>query len=93
MTLLPYLNVATVLPEADVLAMRGEALSIPRRGFERRVDPAELAQVEKLLGYTRDFPMRADTQVSYFVAEWHGKPCAFFTWATIEHVFAEGDHE
>lgn len=80
-------------PEADVYAEGGlvemidKGLNIEREEFVGAVGPYKLAEVERSIGYDDDFRMENDWHVGYFVSELHGKPCWYFKWSAIEHVF------
>ena len=66
---------------------------ICRRTFLRSVDRDDLAQVEVDLGYARstarngELTMARDWHVSYHRSRWHGRPCVYFVWSAIEHIF------
>jgi hypothetical protein len=64
---------------------------ISRREFLRLVDRDSLAEIASNLGYStraRDgLTMAADWHIGYFRGTWNGRPCAFFQWSAIEHIF------
>lgn len=67
--------------------MKQAATMIVRRTFLRHVDRSSLNDIEKELGYGRDFPMSKDWHVSYHKSTYRGKPCIYFVWSAIEYVF------
>lgn len=69
------------------------AVDITRRNFREHVDPQNLREIERQLGYapyrSRGLTMAGDYHVSYHRSTFCGKPCFFFRWSAIEHVFVE----
>lgn len=64
---------------------------ISRRAFRESVDRAELREIEIGLGYeahpSRGLTMAGDWHVSYHRSVWGDKPCVYFRWSAIEHIF------
>jgi len=71
--------------------MTDSARKITRRTFLSHVDRDELAGVESGLGYelhpANGLTMAGDYHVGYFKSRYRGKPCVYFDWSRIEHVF------
>lgn len=67
------------------------ARDISRATFLKHVDRENLREVEAELGYSRHprqgLTMAGDYHVSYHRSTFCGRPCWFFTWSAIEHVF------
>jgi hypothetical protein len=81
---------------AVIGAMVDEATEISRRTFLRYVEPDNLRALERALNYEahprRGLTMAGDWAVSYFRSTFRGRPCVYFVWSAIEHVFtAAGD--
>lgn len=70
-------------------AMIGGAEDITRQQFMAEVDLDELDQIERDLGYGPYLRMENDYHVSYHRSAWKGKPCFYFRWSAIEHIFTE----
>jgi hypothetical protein len=72
-----------------------QSTGLSRGRFLQYVDRASLAQVETALGYAHprrrngELTMARDWHVSYHRSRWHGKPCVYFVWSAIEHIFTE----
>ena len=61
---------------------------ISRRTFIRRVDEAERKNVEEMLGYSRDFPIKKDWHVAYFKSRTlRGVPVYVLCHSGIEYIF------
>jgi hypothetical protein len=82
----------------DVLrldAMIDQATEITRRTFLKYVDLDELREIEVELRYethpSRGLTMAGDWHVSYHKSKWGEKPCVYFQWSGIEHIFVEED--
>ena len=81
---------------AAIRAMIDDAQRITRATFLRAVAIVELHAVEVSLGYEthprRGLTMAGDRYVSYHRSAYRGRPCVFFKWSAIEHIFvADGD--
>ena len=72
-------------------AMTASAIKITRRTFLKHVDRNDLECIEGGLGYEKDprkgLTMAADYCVSYHRSKFEGKPCYYFQWSRIEHIF------
>ena len=82
-------------PRADVHAglipMVDSAVDITRKTFRQHVDSADLAELERSLGYeshpTRGLTMAGDYHVSYHRSKLHGRRVYYFRHSAIEYVF------
>lgn len=76
-----------------VTAMLDKERPITRRTFLRHVDRDNLRRIEADLGYerhpSRGLTMAGDWHVSYGKSFFLGRPCVFFAWSAIEHIFTE----
>lgn len=67
------------------------ARDITRRTFLTHVDANELRDIERQLGYAahpkQGLTMAGDFHVCYHRSLFRGKPCYYFCWSAIEHVF------
>lgn len=69
------------------------ATHLSRRRFLQAVDRTDLANIEHQLGYAParrrngELTMARDWHVSYHRSRWQGKPCVYFVWSAIEHIF------
>jgi len=75
----------------SIRGMIDESRDISRRTFLQHVDRENLREVELRLGYS-DHPshgltMAGDYHVSYSKSVYRGRPCVYFTWSAIEHIF------
>jgi hypothetical protein len=61
--------------------------------FLRNVNREEFYRMEKALGYGNDIGLRMkkDWAVSFFKGIFRGKPCYYFDWSRIEHIFLRID--
>lgn len=77
----------------DIGDMVDTELTITRRTFRRYVDHANLAALEAELGYDKHpkqgLTMAGDWHVSYHRSTYQGRPCVYFAWSGIEHVFTD----
>jgi hypothetical protein len=85
----------------DINQMRDAATQITRSTFCKRVNKFDRELLENRLGYktrksgcTRSWNaarlfMTQDPHVSYYRSTYQGKPCYYFAWSGIEHVFVE----
>lgn len=64
---------------------------ITRRTFLRHVDREEMRRIEGMLSYAtgseRGLHMANDWAVSYHKSRFRGRPCVYFDWSAIEHIF------
>lgn len=78
----------------SITAMVDAEREISRRSFLRHVDRENLREVEAGLGYAghwrQGLTMAGDWAVSYYRSEYRGRPCYFFRWSSIEHIFTAG---
>jgi hypothetical protein len=69
----------------------GEEIS--RATFLKSVDPDEMLDLERRLGYERDsrkgLTMAKDWAVAYYRSTVRGCPAVYFVWSAIEHVFTD----
>lgn len=76
----------------DIDDMVDRSRDISRRTFLKHVDRNNLKEIEGNLGYadhpSKGLTMAGDYHVSYAKSKFRGKPCVFFIWSAIEHVFA-----
>lgn len=79
--------------EGGLSDMVGRAIDISRRTFLLHVDRAELAEIERNLGYDHHWKhgltMAADWAVSYHRSVLHGERVYFFKHSAIEYVFTK----
>ena len=71
----------------DIIDMLEGSRDITRRTFLKHVDRAQLREIEKSLGYGHHLRMSKDWHVAYGKGMYRGKPCVFFRWSSIEHIF------
>jgi hypothetical protein len=71
----------------DINDMKDIAGEITRRYFLAHVNRDSLKEMEKALGYSRDFTMAGDWHVSYYASVYRGKPCIYFVHSAIEYIF------
>jgi hypothetical protein len=75
----------------DIREMRDAAKSITRKTFLKDVNREQMAELERGLGYEADsrkgLTMANDRAVSYHRSKYKGKPCYYFVWSGIEHIF------
>lgn len=66
---------------------------ITRATFLKSVNPDEMRDLEKQLGYERDprrgLTMAKDYHVAYYKSTLRGCPAVYFVWSAIEHVFTD----
>lgn len=78
---------------AAIQAMVDSAQDITRRTFCRHVDQQSREEVERALGYQvgpgPDLTLARDWHVSYHKSTYRGRPCVYFRWSAIEHIFTE----
>ena len=67
--------------------MMDMATDIDYDDFRDEVDSEEMDEIETRLGYGDGLKIRDDWSVSFHKSEYQGKPCVFFRWSAIEHVF------
>ena len=73
--------------------MVDEGREITRKTFLKHVDKTDMREVEKDLGYRTQhgyghgLTMASDWAVRYFKSKFNGKPCVYFQWSAIEHIF------
>lgn len=64
---------------------------ITRRTFLQYVNRESLRDTERRLGYvghpSQGLTMAGDWHVSYHKSTYKGKPCVYFKWSSIEHIF------
>jgi hypothetical protein len=73
--------------------MQDKAVSITYRTMRRKLGKV-LTDVEEMLGYDtgrgkRGLRMKNDFAVSFYKSTYQGKPCLYFVWSHIEHIFLE----
>jgi len=72
-------------------AMTAGAHEISRATFIRAVDRDSRRDIETLLGYELDarrgLTMARDWAVAYYRSTYDGRPCVYFVWSAIEHIF------
>jgi hypothetical protein len=73
-------------------AMKDTASDITRGTFLRYVPATELGPIEHGLGYEVRYPRRGltmarDWHVSYHRSTFRGRPCVYFRWSGVEHIF------
>lgn len=72
-------------------AMKDAATEITRRTFLRYVDRDDHVTTERTLGYAdhaaRGLTMARDWHVSYHRGVFRGRPCVYFRWSGIEHIY------
>lgn len=71
----------------DIINMLERSRKITRRTFLKHVDREQMREVEKSLGYDSCLPMSKDWHVSYGKGKYQDRPCVFFQWSAIEHIF------
>ena len=71
----------------DISDMTDKSVDISRRTFIKYVNQEDRQELERSLGYGRDFPISGDWHVSYSKSEYRGSPCVYLTWSAIEHIF------
>ncbi len=78
---------------AAITPMVDQERGITRSTFLKYVDRDNLRDVESQLGYSvhpsQGLTMAGDYHVSYHKSRFRGKPCVYFRWSCIEHVFVE----
>lgn len=78
----------------DIQEMVDQARDITYQTFVRNVDPESLQKVKNAIGYTRELQkncgitLENDYGVSFHKSKYRGRPCYYFCWSAIEHVFA-----
>lgn len=77
----------------DLSAMIRAGRDITRATFLKSVNPEEMKQLERQLGYERDprrgLTMANDYHVGYYRSVLRGCPAVYFVWSAIEHVFTD----
>lgn len=80
----------------DINAMTRAAKEVSYRTMLKHVGADAFLEVQKQLGY--DVPghgerigltMKKDWAVSYHRSTYQGRPCFYFVWSHIEHIFVE----
>ena len=78
----------------SITPMVDQARDVTRRTFLQHVDRENLREIEAGIGYAahprQGLTMAADWSVSYYRSKFRGRPCYFFKWSSIEHVFIAG---
>lgn len=69
-----------------------EAKDVTRAKFMKHCGESA-RDIFRQLGYA-DHPKQGltsagDWAINYYKSTWYGKPCYFFTWSCIEHIFTE----
>lgn len=76
---------------AGIRDMVDSCIDITRRTFLKHVDRQQMAEMERGLGYekhrSKGLTMASDWAVSYHRSKYRGKPCYYFCWSGIEHIF------
>src|SRR3990170_8090904 len=77
----------------DLNTMIRDGQEISRATFLKHVDPEQMKELERDLGYERDprkgLTMARDWHVSYYKSTVRGCPAVYFVWSAIEHVFTD----
>ena len=85
----------------DIQALKASSTKVTRATFTKHVDKMDRESLENRLGYrtARSGSIRSwnasriymtkDPHVSYYKGTYRGKPCYFFVWSGIEHIFTE----
>lgn len=72
----------------DILAMRDSATKVTYRTMLKHC--VDMLHVAQRLGYIvrgQDLKLKDDWCVSYHRSKYRGKPCYYFVWSGIEHIF------
>ncbi len=92
---LPFFStcVGWPLPVDELTEMIDTSKDISRKTFLKYVDPEQMLELERDLGYerrpSRGLTMAQDYGVSYSKGLLRGCPAVYFTWSAIEHVFVD----
>jgi hypothetical protein len=74
-------------------AMIQASVQISRSTFLSRIDPSQMKDIERDLGYERDprrgLTMARDWHVSYHKSTLWGCPAVYFVWSAIEYTFTD----
>jgi hypothetical protein len=77
----------------DLSAMIRDGKEISRSTFLKSVNPEEMRDLERQMGYERDprkgLTMAKDWAVAYYRSTVRGCPAVYFVWSAIEHVFTD----
>lgn len=77
----------------SIQTMIDGASDISRSTFLRYVDRGSLEAIEQSIGYASsssrngELRMAGDWHVSYHRSTYRGRPCVYFRWSAIEHIF------
>lgn len=73
----------------DINAMTDKARQITFATFKKNVDAKDLRRVSRDLGYLpgERLQLHTDWSVSFYKSTFCGKPCYYFVWSAIEHIF------
>src|SRR4051812_36930825 len=75
-----------------IRAMVEDCIDITRETFLKHVDKQQMIEMEQGLGYEKrrskqGLTMARDWAVSYHRSTYQDKPCYYFRWSGIEHIF------
>jgi len=85
-----YLTNCVCWPANEVDALHDlidSSIEITRKTFISHVDTKEFKELQKELGYSRDFYMKDDWHVKYFKSTLKWQPAYGFTHSCIEYIF------
>jgi hypothetical protein len=71
----------------SINAMKDGSVDISRSTFVRHTDNESRQDIERSLGYGKDFSITKDWHVGYSKGTYRGKPCVYMTWSAIEYIF------
>ena len=72
----------------EINRMKDEARQVTRKTFMRYACREDRESIERELGYKRgELTMAADWHVSYYRSRYMDRPCVYFCWSAIEHIF------
>lgn len=90
-----FTNCAGTSPEqlSTLMQLVESKQTVTRETFKRHVDPLELREIERELGYasrpSRGLTMARDQHVSYWRSTWDGRTAYGFDWSAYEYIFTE----
>lgn len=82
----------------DIIEMRRSAKEVGYRTMLKHVGAEEFLAVQHQIGY--DVPgrgertgltMKRDWAVTYYRSTYQGRPCFYFVWSHIEHIFVQAE--
>jgi DNA repair protein RadC len=71
----------------DISALKETGEDVSRTAFARALGPEAWKEIQKELGYGRDFPISRDWHVGYYRGTYRGVPAYYLVWSGIEHIF------